>query len=473
MVWPVVSLLFFVWAGAVAAEERISLDLNGMDVVDVIKTLGTKAGLSIVIDKNVAGRATVMLKDVTPLEALDVILASNGLARNAGDGVQRVMTVQDYETLTGVKPSLGPEPVRYKLKNLEPQEAMALVADLKSAQGRVIADVASSSLLIEETPRRAATILKALEAADVPLTTRGFAVNHAQAAKVAEAVREALTRGLGRVTVDERANKLVVRDRSEVLTRVALLIAELDTPAREVAIDAKIVQVNLGDKTALGIDWEYVLNEKVKVAGMFGQAISSTGNLWTIGHAALSEAKDYKAVIEALRTQGETRILSSPRLTVTDREAAKILVGSKQVYVTSSAVQSTTTTETAEAVNFVDVGVKLFVTPTIGTDGFISIKVRPEVSSVVETYRTAAGNAIPVVETSEAETTVLVPDGATVVIAGLMKDEKVKTLHKIPLLGDIPFLGALFRRSVSDTRKTELAVFLTCRVLTWKPGEEH
>jgi len=150
---------------------------------------------------------------------------------------------------------------------------------------------------------------------------------------------------------------------------------------------------------------------------MFGQMISTTGNVWTMGKANPTGPKDYQAVVEALRAIGETKILSAPRLTVMNSESAKILVGSKQVYVTTSAVQGQTTTQTAEAVNFVDVGVKLFVTPLIGADGFISLKVRPEVSSVVQSYKTSSGNLIPVVETSEAETTVLVEDGQTLVIA--------------------------------------------------------
>jgi type II secretory pathway component GspD/PulD (secretin) len=136
--------------------------------------------------------------------------------------------------------------------------------------------------------------------------------------------------------------------------------------------------------------------------------------------------------------------------------------------VTTSAVQSSTSTETAEAVNFVDVGVKLFVTPMISADGFISLKVRPEVSSVVETYKTAAGNAIPVVETSEAETTVLLRDGQTIVIAGLMKEEKTKVVNKVPWLGSVPLLGFLFRNTVDKAVKTELVVFLTCRIVTFE-----
>jgi general secretion pathway protein D len=198
---------------------------------------------------------------------------------------------------------------------------------------------------------------------------------------------------------------------------------------------------------------------------MFGNVITTTGNKWTIGSLNPSGNNDYSAVIEALQTQGDTKILSAPRLAVVNNESAKILVGSKQVYVTTTAVQGQSTTETAEAVNFVDVGVQLYVTPTIGVDGYISIKVRPEVSAVTENYTTSTGNKIPIVETSETETTVLLEDGATLVIGGLMKDETIKTANKIPWIGNIPFFGFFFRNTVSETRKTELVIFLTCRVM--------
>jgi type II secretory pathway component GspD/PulD (secretin) len=140
-------------------------------------------------------------------------------------------------------------------------------------------------------------------------------------------------------------------------------------------------------------------------------------------------------------------------------------VGSKQVYVTTAAIQSQTTTETAEAVNFVDVGVKLYVTPSIGADGYISMKVRPEVSSVIQTYKTASGNTIPIVETSETETTVLIKNGATIIIGGLMKEEKIKDVNQIPILGSIPVLGHLFKNTIEEKKKTELAIFLTCRII--------
>jgi type IV pilus assembly protein PilQ len=451
--------------GAVASKERISLDIKGMDVVDILKMLAVKSELNLVIDKDVAGRVTVFLKDVRPREALDVILASSNLVQKKEAGIARIMTGQDYEKVYGGKFYDVRLTQRVPLKHARPQDLLPVLNQVKSSVGAILADEATASLLLMDTKEKNEEMKKMIDAMDVPLVTVSLKLSYAQAEAVAAALQDVVTKNIASVKADSRTNQVIVTDTAAKIAKIEEMASRLDERTREVQIDAKIIQVNLSDKASLGIDWEVVLNKKLNVRGMLGQVISTTGNKWTIGATAPIESHDYRAVIEALKTSGTTKILSSPRLTVTNNEAAKILVGSKQVYVTTSALQSQTTTETAESVSFVDVGVKLFVTPAISPDGFISMKVRPEVSSVVQNYKTASGNVIPIVETSEAETTVLARDGATIVIGGLMKDEKIKTVHKVPFVGDIPFLGALFRNSVDETKKTELVIFLTCKIL--------
>ncbi|MFC1646068.1 type II secretion system protein GspD, partial [Candidatus Omnitrophota bacterium] len=143
---------------------------------------------------------------------------------------------------------------------------------------------------------------------------------------------------------------------------------------------------------------------------------------------------------------------------------------SKEVYVSNTVVQGESTATTAEDVQFVDVGVKLYVTPTINKDGFIQMKIRPEVSSAPTSYTTSQGNEIPIVETSEAETSVIAKDGVTIVMGGLMKNEKTKNVYKIPLFGEIPFLGAFFRRTEESLTKTELVIFLTPHIISGSEG---
>ena len=119
-----------------------------------------------------------------------------------------------------------------------------------------------------------------------------------------------------------------------------------------------------------------------------------------------------------------------------------------------------------ESVNFIDVGVKLYVTPPIHDDDYITMKIKPEVSSVTRFVTTGNNNTIPVVETSQAETTVMVKNGVTIVIGGLIKDEKIDSVNKIPILGDLPILGAAFRNKNQLLRKTELVIFLTPQIIS-------
>lgn len=447
------------------SSDKITLDIKGMDIVDVLKMLSSKAHLNMVIDKNVSGRVTVFLTDVSPQEALKAILDSNGLIAEKEGQIIRVMTVTDYEQRSGEDVNDPKETIRIKLRNAKPQMVAQTLNQVKSNIGHIVVDDTSGTLILIDTQKKNSQMLEMIKEMDMPCQTQVFKLNYARCEKIAELLQDVVTRDIGSIKIDNRSNQLIITDYAGKLNKIQEMIASLDEKTKEVLIDAKIVQVSLDHKTSLGIDWEYVLNKKLNVKGMFGQVITTTGNKWTIGTAQPKNTNDYSAIIEVLDTVGETRILSSPRLTVTNNESAKILVGSKQVYVTTAAIQSQTSTETAESVNFVDVGVKLFVTPTISHDGSISMKVRPEVSSVVQNYKTAAGNNIPIVETSEAETTILMQDGATIIIAGLMKEEKTKNINKIPILGDIPFLGAFFRNSTEQSKKTELVIFLTCHII--------
>lgn len=143
-------------------------------------------------------------------------------------------------------------------------------------------------------------------------------------------------------------------------------------------------------------------------------------------------------------------------------------MGTKDAYITSATSQAGDTAVTSQTVNFVDVGIKLFVTPTINRDGFVIMKIKPEISSATRTDITSESKItqIPIVSTSETETTVMVKDGVTIIIGGLKKDERLKTVKKIPLLGDIPGLGFLFRSTSDELKKTELVILLTPHIMS-------
>ena len=131
-----------------------------------------------------------------------------------------------------------------------------------------------------------------------------------------------------------------------------------------------------------------------------------------------------------------------------------------------SATSGQTTATTAEDVEFIDVGIQLAVTPTINQDGFVTMKIKPEISSVVRTLTTPSNNKIPIVDTSTAETTVMVADGTSVVIGGLRKNEKQTSEEQLPYLGNVPVIGKIFfKKTAKDDQLTELIVFITPHVV--------
>ena len=260
---------------------------------------------------------------------------------------------------------------------------------------------------------------------------------------------------------------LIVADTPTKILEIEKIIRAFDVKQREVLIEAKIIQIVLNDEHKMGIDWEAIVSDyhALNLKGDF-DILTSSEKRGRLSVGTLS-SDDYTFLIDALETVGKTNILSNPSITAVNNKEAKILVGSTQPYVTTTTTTPASgPTTTAESVNFIDVGVKLFVTPTIHMDDFITMKIKPEVSSVTKSVTTSQNNTIPVVETSEAETMVTVKDGVTVVIGGLIKEEKLSTVRKIPILGDLPLLGLAFRNQKQSVAKTELVIFLTPKIIT-------
>jgi len=476
-VWITAALLFLLSTSFAQAEEqlaqaaaappqKVTLQFQGVDIMEILKLLAEQAGFNLVAGKNVSGRVTLFVKEVDPWEALEVILAANELAYERKGQILTIMTQRDYELLHG-----QPYQDRRILKSIVPRYAKAAdlsraLVQVKSNIGRVVADESTNTLILMDTPSLVEQMLNLIREMDQPLETRIFSLNYGTVKALNPILQDTLTKGVGKISVDERTNQVAVTDYPVKLEGLAKVIQAFDERATEVRIDATIVQVALSDKFQLGIDWETLARENINLKGMGALNLTSGGAL-KIAQASISKGGDYKVLIEALRTFGETRILSEPRLTVVNNQEAKILVGSKEPYVTTAVSQTGTgTAVTSESVTFLDVGIKLFVTPTITRDRFVLMKVRPEVSSKTGTLTTSQKNEIPIVETAEAETVLLVEDGGTVILGGLIKEEKSVDQQRIPVLSDVPLLGILFRSHKETTKRTELVVLLNPRIIT-------
>ena len=444
------------------------LDLKNMDVADVLKLISQKSGLNIVAGQNVTGRITIYLRDIEVEEALRIILEAYGWAYVREGNVIKVMAAKDFETKYGYK--FGSE-LKTKIKQLlfaKSTDLLNLLNQVKSETGKIIADEKSNSLILVDIPKKLDEMEMIVKKLDVPVTTEIFQLSYAKAADIAANITEVLTPAIGKVKSDERSNKIFITDTAAKIKEISKIIEAFDQKQTEVLIEAKIFQILLSDEYKWGVDWEGIVQNyhKLDIISKFG-IFSDTDTKGRIAIGSIDSGDGYKALIEALDAVGTTNILSSPRIAVLNNQEAKILVGSTEPYVTTTTTTpSTGTPTTAESVNFIDVGVKLNVTPTIHQDNFITMKIKPEVSSVTSTLTTATQNTIPIVETSEAETTVTVKDGVTIVIGGLIKQEKILSTSKVPLLGDIPLVGMAFKSQKDKIKNTEIAIFLTPHIVS-------
>ncbi len=399
-----------------SAQQKITLDIKGMDIVDVLKMLATRSGMNLVIGKNVTGRATLFLKDVNIQDAFEVVLLANDLAYEKNGNIINIMTQKDYELQYGQRYQ---DKIKLEIIQLKYAKALDLskaLNQIKTNIGKIVVDESSNTLVLMDTPDKIKEMADFIRRTDLPIQTKIFNLNYAQADKLSPKIQEAITKGAGSIKIDERTNKIVVTDYPQKLDEIAKIVAAFDEKTPQVLIDAQIVEINPNkDQFAMGVDWDYWLKKNARLIGSMSAPsltdVASIPNRFSFGVAAavnktVSDTGEYKSVIDILRVIGETKILSSPRIMVLNNQEAKIHVGTKEAYITSATSQTGETAITSQSVNFVDVGIKLFVTPSINRDGFVTMKIRPEISSAKRTDLTSEGKItqVPIVTTSESET---------------------------------------------------------------------
>jgi MSHA biogenesis protein MshL len=445
--------------------EQLSLDFKGVDINELFKVLSEKSGTTIIATPKVTGRVSVFLNNLSFDEALDVVLTMQGLACEREGNIIKVMTTQEYTEMFGKSYKERKETKIVKILYAKPSAIATAITPLKSEVGKIIVDEPSGTLILIETPETLKTLEKTIKELDAPLETAVFDVNYANSSDLKTQLDGMITPGVGQIVIDTRSNKILVSDLPERLSKMRRVMAELDESSRQVLITGDIVQVALSDNYQQGIDWEALMhNGLFDFVGKFPLS-SSSADYGKVSVGTL--AKDnYTAVFTLLKEYGSTTVVSRPQIVVVNKEEAKILVGSKEAYVTSTQSQAESSTVTSENVSFVDVGVKLSVVPTINKEGFITMKIKPEVSSVREVLKTNAGSQIPIVETSETETVVKVKSGSVLMIGGLIKKSRERNSSGTPFLKDLPLVGGLFGTKQKRAVRNELIIFLSPTIIS-------
>jgi len=275
---------------------------------------------------------------------------------------------------------------------------------------------------------------------------------------------------VGRTTIvsDQATNSLVIRTAPPNFSVLQETIEQLDVRPPQVLLEVLIAEVTLNKASQYGINWQLFTQRGIAGdstrgigVGVGPQAFGDTllSNLQGLGIRIVRLATvNVRAILQALASQTNVRVLSTPRVLALNNEEARILVGSEVPF-----VQSTLSSFNAvlnQVVQFRNVGTQLTVIPTVNKDGYVTFRVLQEVSALSQQTIQAAQNA-PVITTREAETSAIVKNGHTVVLGGLIGETTQEIESGVPILKDVPILGYLFKSRSTSRQRTELAIFIT------------
>lgn len=292
----------------------------------------------------------------------------------------------------------------------------------------------------------------------------------------------------GSFTINSLSGTVLIKDNHRNIQTIAQFLASVAASiVRQIDLEVEIYEVVLNNTNQLGINWQYVANH-INLNTIPGQLGLGTGGGLIVQNPLFGTApgepgirvqyqqNNLQAIVDALKEQGELKVVSRPRLRTLNNQPAVVRVGQDLPIFTRQVTQSPgsppviTTNETIQTIT---VGTVLSITPQVSSDGLITLDITPAVSRLVSTQSSASGQtSAPVIDIRQASSLVRLRDGATVIMGGLVQDSATSTHRKIPILGDIPILGRAFSGEYKSSERTELVFFLTPRIVQDLPGEK-
>jgi type IV pilus assembly protein PilQ len=426
--------------------ERLTLNFQDIDVRSVLQLLADTSGQNIVVSDSVAGNLTLRLQNVPWDQALDIVLRTKGLDKRRQDNV--IIIGPTEELATREKAELA--------AHKEVQELSPTHTEFMQVNYAKVSDLAK--------------LIKSTGAKDSMLSQRGS------------------------LSIDERTNTLLVQDTSDKLADIRRLVQILDVPVKQVLIEARIVIVSDtferdlgarfgvsaassltgGNNSLLAISGNNLATNQIAGGSIPPKATSilpatTLNNRYQVNTPAANTngslgvsllAGSYLVDLElsAAQNEGKSEVISSPRVITANQKTATIMQGVEIPFQESASSGATTT-------QFKDAVLKLKVTPLITPDNRVILDLDVSDDSVGQQVTSATGGSVPSIDTRQIITQVLVNDGQTVVLGGILDTTRSKSANKVPFLSDIPILGYFFRSTIDINNKTELLIFITPKIL--------
>ncbi|MDP3041225.1 MAG: hypothetical protein Q8N62_00605 [Candidatus Omnitrophota bacterium] len=485
-----------------SAAGNVTFDFKEADITNVLKIISYKSGINIVTTPDVMGNISVRLTDVPWEMALDVILKTYGFGSQRQGNVILVTKIENIAKIASEE-SLQTEIIN--LKFLDAQDAQKIIIPLLSPRGQI-------SVLYSRGQKGWEFI---------PLIIGGKEVASSQAKeKVKEPTSETI---VYKKTVSESTAKLeverkfdpsikskvlIITDTASTLDKIRnVILPKIDIKPKQVLIETKIIEVSLNKLRDIGLDWgmggagsarNTTINMQgagTAIGGHTGTINSTTTNLkpslfspatsTILGYEPYNAGAEFvfqkltgtkfEAVIHALEDDVNTNTLSAPSILTLDNQEASMFIGYHTPILLSNVTAGTATTGatvTQSLGYYQGIGIRLNVVPQVSEEGYINLIIYPSISSSTSTVpanSTASGvtttTNYPVIDVREAQTQVLLRDGETVVIGGLLKDVKGKEFIGIPFINKLPWIGKFFGRETNTVTKIDLLIFISARII--------
>ncbi len=407
--------------------KKISIDVNEVPIDTVIRQLAEQADLDIIKSPKVLGNVTVTLTDVPLEEALSNILTVHDCTYVLTENIMRIITSE--EMVTKAEPILTKT---YKIVYADATEVVLALDKFKSPQGSVSSIKGTSYIIVTDTESKIREISALLDKID---------------------------RITPQILVEARIYDITSRDKLDL--GINWYAGRRSSWASGFPSDADIT-VSKG-----GVDTYVQSKTDPAILGGFTGSVAGKTAATTLGYlnlGLLTNSIDIDALLKAEQEITEAKLLANPRILVLDNEQATFDIVTEHPYVERTISGSQIT----ETVQFKEVGIKLVVTPHVTREGMIRLKIQPEFGIKIGDVQVSSNN-VPKVDTRKVNTIALVGDSQTIVLGGMRKKDISKQINKIPLLGDIPLIGGLFRFEGEETAVTELVIFITPWIVPQEP----
>ncbi|MBI4576530.1 MAG: hypothetical protein HY722_09745 [Planctomycetes bacterium] len=474
-----------------SARDLIDLEVREERLDQVLRHLARRLGRSLVLETPAEQLVSFSFKQRPAGVIFDTLLEAYGLYSFERGGIVRVrqalvapapadpgaleQSILQMHTRAFSRDVLGqiegllPRRLVYRVV-ADPDTGEQRLASTEEVLGRIRTVPENERAVVVEAPAaaiaRIAAYVKLLDGERTQVTMR---LNAVGAQDFSGRVKSFLS-AEGEVVVNKDSNSVTVIDYPSNLEQVRRFAEEVDRDEPQVLIESKLLEVALRDEDTLGVS--YAIKE-IQIDDVTGRATLKlpAGSLGADSFAGIISTKGdaIAATVEMLARKRNVAVLASPRVTTVNKGKANINVTTDVPYVQQTTsinaggtgTGGTGTTTAVQSVSFKTVGITLDVTPEIRPNNTIVLDVAPEVSEVTERFQ-----GVPVVDSRKITTKVLIPDGATLILGGVLRENRLLVKTKVPVLGDIPFLGVFFRKTEQTRQKTELVMFLRPTILS-------